>query len=177
MFHYTYLTSDGNRYYIGSRTSKREPIFDEYMGSHYDKTFKPTEKTILGIHNDKTDKIAAEIYWQRLFKVAENPLFANRVYQTSTKFDRTGSLNNDKQKEAARKAQKGKAKTAEHKEKVSQTKKDKTLWLFINEKTGEERICTYNDMWKSGEIRSGNLSRITLGKRRTSNKWRVACLL
>lgn len=87
MYHYTYISTDNIRYYIGVRSSKINPEEDNYFGSFYDKTFKPTSKKILGLHSSREDAILAEIYWHNLFKVKNNPLFANQANQTSKGFD------------------------------------------------------------------------------------------
>lgn len=87
MHHYTYLSKDNLRYYIGVRSSNKEPSIDKYMGSFYDKTFTPHTKIILSNHYTRKDAILAEIYWHKLFEVDTNPLFVNQARQTSSKFD------------------------------------------------------------------------------------------
>lgn len=91
MFHYTYLTTNGDRYYIGVRSCTVDPSEDTYLGSHRDKSYLPTSKRILGLHFDRTDAVNAEIFWHNLFDVSRNPLFANKAKQTSTGFDTTGT--------------------------------------------------------------------------------------
>ena len=93
-YHYVYYSyEEYGRGYFGSRTCRCLPEEDiNYFGSFKDKTFKPTQKIILKKDYDsRTDAIQDEIILQRFYKVVENPHFANRAYQTSTKFDTTGT--------------------------------------------------------------------------------------
>ena len=88
-YHYVYYSyEEYGRGYIGSRGCKCLPEQDiKYFGSFKDKTFKPTQKII--IKDDYTTREEAyvdEIILQQYYKVAENPHFANRAYQTSAKF-------------------------------------------------------------------------------------------
>jgi hypothetical protein len=87
-YHYTYYSyEEFGRGYIGKRSCDCNPEEDvTYFGSYKDKTFKPTQKIILEIYDTPTEAIAAEIKLQHFFKVVPNSHFANRVYQTSTKF-------------------------------------------------------------------------------------------
>jgi hypothetical protein len=88
-YHYTYYSyEEYDRGYIGSRTCKCLPKEDiKYFGSFEDKTFKPTKKIILkSDYATREEAIADEIILQQYYKVAENPHFANKAYQTSTKF-------------------------------------------------------------------------------------------
>lgn len=59
----------------------------ERNGSFKDKTFKPTKKIILkDDYSTREEAYADEIILQKYYKVVENTQFANRSYQTSTKF-------------------------------------------------------------------------------------------
>ena len=86
--HYTYYSyEEFGRGYIGKRSCHCNPEEDvTYFGSYTDETFKPTQKIILETYDTAEEAIADEIKIQRLFKVVENPHFANKVYQTSTGF-------------------------------------------------------------------------------------------
>lgn len=144
MYHYTYLTKNKNRYYIGVRTCKCLPWEDKYMGSFSDKSFKPTDKIILSYHYSRKDAVEAEIFWHNLFDVARNPLFANRAKQKSTGFDyRTSGKNHPmygkplpkKVREKISKARmgmtpwnKGKPMSKEQKKKLSEARKGRTPW-------------------------------------------------
>ena len=112
--HYTYYSyEEFGRGYIGKRSCKCKPEEDvTYFGSYRDKTFKPTQKIILGTYDTAEEAIDDEIKIQRFFKVVENPHFANQVYQNSNKFQgnsetaRKGQANRtpEQRSEAARKA-------------------------------------------------------------------------
>ena len=88
-YYYTYYSyEEWGMGYFGSRGCKCLPEEDiNYFGSFYDKTFKPTQKIILkDDYATREEAYADEIILQQYYKVAENPHFANRAYQTSTKF-------------------------------------------------------------------------------------------
>jgi hypothetical protein len=93
MFHTIYDSFEsklGGRDYIGKHST--ENPYDDYKGSFRDKTFEPDSKIIVGYSKTAEGAVWLEIQWQKVFEVAEDPQFANRSYQTSTKFnyDRTG---------------------------------------------------------------------------------------
>ena len=88
-YYYTYYSYEGyGRGDIGSRKCYCLPEEDvKYFGSFYDKTFRPTKKIILkDDYAAREEAYADEIILQQHYKVVENPHFANRAYQTSTKF-------------------------------------------------------------------------------------------
>ena len=88
-YHYTYYSyEEYGRGYFGSRTCRCLPEEDvKYFGSFHDRTFNPTQKIILkSDYNTREEAYIDEIILQQYYKVAENPHFANRAYQTSTKF-------------------------------------------------------------------------------------------
>jgi len=88
-YYYTYYSyEEYGRGYFGSRGCKCLPEEDvKYLGSSKDKTFKPTQKIILkDDYLTREEAYADEIILQQYYKVVENPHFANRSYQTSTKF-------------------------------------------------------------------------------------------
>ena len=88
-YYYTYYSyEEWGRGYIGSRGCYCLPEEDiRYLGSFRDKTFKPTQKIILkDDYATREEAYADEIILQRYYGVVENPHFANRAYQTSTKF-------------------------------------------------------------------------------------------
>jgi hypothetical protein len=88
-YHYTYYSyEEWGRGYFGSRTCKCLPEEDiKYFGSFKDKTFRPTQKIILkDDYATREEAYADEIILQQYYKVAENPHFANRAYQSTTKF-------------------------------------------------------------------------------------------
>lgn len=88
-YHYTYYSyEEWGRGYFGSRTCRCLPEKDvRYFGSFRDKTFKPTQKIILKDDYDtREEALVDEIILQEYYEVVENPHFANKAYQTSTKF-------------------------------------------------------------------------------------------
>ena len=87
-YHYVYYSyEEYGRGYFGSRTCRCLPEEDvKYFGSFKDKSFKPTQKIILKTYATREEAYADEIILQEHYKVVENPHFANKSYQTSTKF-------------------------------------------------------------------------------------------
>ena len=88
-YHYVYYSyEEYGRGYFGSRTCKCLPEEDiKYFGSFYDKTFKPSQKIIIkDDYATREEAYIDEIILQQYYKVVENSHFANRAYQTSTKF-------------------------------------------------------------------------------------------
>jgi general stress protein YciG len=88
-YYYTYYSyEEYGRGYFGSRGCKCLPEDDtNYFGSSRDKTFRPTQKIILkDDYATREEAYVDEIILQEYYKVVENPHFANRSYQTSTKF-------------------------------------------------------------------------------------------
>lgn len=88
-YYYTYYSyEEWGRGYFGSRGCKCLPEEDmKYFGSSKDKTFKPKYKIILkDDYTTRAEAYADEIVLQEYYKVVENPHFANKSYQTSTKF-------------------------------------------------------------------------------------------
>ena len=88
-YYYTYYSyEEYGRGYIGSRKCKCLPEKDKgYFGSFKDKSFNPKYKIIIKEdYASREEAYADEIILQRYYKIVENPHFANRSYQTSTKF-------------------------------------------------------------------------------------------
>jgi hypothetical protein len=88
-YHYVYYSyEEYGRGYFGSRTCRCLPEEDvKYFGSYSDKTFKPTQKIILkSDYSTREEALVDEIILHQYYKVAENPHFINKAYQTSTKF-------------------------------------------------------------------------------------------
>jgi hypothetical protein len=89
MFYYTYYSyEEWGRGYIGAKPSGCDclPEEDPYLGSFYDKTFKPTRKIILGVYATPEECLQDEIILHDFFQVDINPHFANQAKQTSTGF-------------------------------------------------------------------------------------------
>jgi len=77
MYHTVYLSfEEDGRDYIGKHSTNNP--YDEYLGSFKDDTFNPTNKIILEYATTEEGAIKAEIRWQRVFNVVEDPQFVNR---------------------------------------------------------------------------------------------------
>lgn len=90
-WHIVYLSFESRqtgRDYIGKHSTKN--LHDGYLGSYHDLSFNPESRIILGYYKSAQAAVIAEIQWQRVFRVVENPQFANKSYQTSEGFDTTG---------------------------------------------------------------------------------------
>ncbi len=88
-YHYVYYSyEEWGMGYFGSRTCKCLPEEDvKYFGSFKDKTFRPTQKIILkSDYATREEAITDEIILHDYYDVANNPHFANKAKQTSTKF-------------------------------------------------------------------------------------------
>ena len=148
---YTYYSYEPwGRGYIGKRECKCLPEEDtKYFGSFKDKTFKPTEKIILGEFASREEAFDAEIKLHSFFEVDRNPHFANKSKQTSTRFfcdysvypppslnpevakkisakmkgnqNGVGHVKSEECKEAIGSSKVGKPRTKETKEKISQS--------------------------------------------------------
>ena len=91
MYHYTYLTTDFKRRYIGVRSCKCHPSKDSYIGSHKDKTYTPKRKRVLALFKTRKEALQHEIDLHNKYEVATSEKYANQAKQTSTVFDTTGA--------------------------------------------------------------------------------------
>jgi hypothetical protein len=100
--HYVYHSyEEWGREYIGIRSCDCLPEEDiKYFGSFKDKTFNPTEKTILFVRETREEVAEIEIILHDFFDVAVNPQFANKAKAVSTGFDVTGVPKTKEQKKA-----------------------------------------------------------------------------
>ena len=80
----SYEETPGGRDYIGAHST--EDLYDGYLGSFSDKSFKPTSRIIVSFHPCRESLIKAEINLQKVLNVVEDPQYANQSYQTSTGF-------------------------------------------------------------------------------------------
>ena len=86
-FYIYYSYEEFGRGYIGSRGCKCLPEEDfKYYGSFHDKTFKPTQKIIIGVYESRKDAYEAEILLHEFYDIARNPHFANRCKALTTGF-------------------------------------------------------------------------------------------
>ena len=148
---YTYYSYEPwGRGYIGKRECKCLPEEDfKYKGSFKDKTFKPSEKIILEKFGSCEEALEAEIKLHHFFEVDKNPHFANKAKQTSTKFyfdysiypspalnpevakkisvkmrgnkNGVGHIKSEEVKEAIASSKRGKPRSDETKQKISQS--------------------------------------------------------
>jgi hypothetical protein len=92
-YYYTYYSyEECGIGYFGSRKCYCLPEEDvKYFGSYKNKNFNPTQKIILkSDYTTREEAYVDEIILQRYYKVVENTHFANKAYQTSTKFSTFG---------------------------------------------------------------------------------------
>lgn len=120
MNHYVYYSfEEWGRGYIGVRSCKCSPDEDVlYMGSFYDKTFKPTQKLIISSFETREEALTAEITLHKFFEVDINKHFANKSRQTSTRFVCCGPRS-EQTKQKMSNAMKGRKMSAEHIKKAS----------------------------------------------------------
>lgn len=136
MFHTVYNSfeeKENGRDYIGKHSSADTP-YDSYLGSFSDNSFSPTGKIILGYSKTPDGAIWLEMQWQRVFRVAEDPQFANLVYQTSDKFDTTGL----EWSEDSRKRQSRSQREAQNRPEVKE-KKSKNITKAMNRPSVKEK--------------------------------------
>jgi len=119
-YFYTYYSyEEWGRGYIGKRECKCLPDQDvKYFGSFRDKSFTPSCKIILGVHETREDALESEVALHCFFKVDINPHFVNRAKQTSKKFfyDATGKRHSP----AALEKMRGHKRTEAHREAISE---------------------------------------------------------
>ena len=156
--HYVYKSfEEEGREYIGIRSCDCLPEEDtKYFGSFYDKTFFPTEKTILFVCETRQEASEIEIELHDFFDVAVNPQFANMAKATSTGFDRTGVPKTKEWKQAhsermsgEKNHQFGVPKNVETKKKLSEALSGENSPMFGVPKTEETRKKISKEM--SGE--------------------------
>ena len=130
--HYVYHScEEWGREYIGIRSCDCLPEEDtRYFGSFKDKTFFPTEKTILFVCETREEAMEIEIELHDFFDVAVNPRFANKAKATSTKFDTTGVSKTEEDKRKISKANTGKIHTEAQNKAQSERKSGKKNHMF-----------------------------------------------
>lgn len=112
MFHTVYNSwEDGpqGRDYVGKHSS--ENPYDSYLGSFKDKTFSPDNKIVIAYATTAEGAVWLEQRFQKVFNVVEDPQYANRSYQTDTKFiyGLRGEANPSKREESRAKISRAKA--------------------------------------------------------------------
>ena len=196
-YHYVYYSyEEYGRGYFGSRTCKCLPEEDvKYFGSFRDKNFKPTQKIILKTYTTRDEAYIDEIILQENYKVVENPHFANRAYQTSTKFSTLGlfpsnetrkklsqirkgrvawnkgkNVSNET-KEKIRQKNKGRKQTEEHKFKKAQSKsREFTLIDPYGKIVSGKNVAQF---CKDNNLNKGHIFAVIFGKRNHHKGWKM----
>lgn len=115
MYHYVYRITNivDKKYYYGKRSTKYSPDKDlgiRYFSSSRDQEFQKDQRSNKGNYKYKVIKICSsvqealelEVRLHAKFDVGNHPSFYNRCKQTSTKFDTTGLVYTDEQREMCR---------------------------------------------------------------------------
>ena len=160
-YYYTYYSyEEWGRGYIGSKPSGCTclPEEDPYMGSFTDKTFRPTQKIILGVYYSPEECLSAEVELHEFFDVAKNSHFANRSKQTSTGYTRAGV----KDEESTRR-KKTEARLKDHEINTSRREQTRELGVAqggksFREKTGlfAPGVINKETPSKGGSVSGGN---------------------
>jgi hypothetical protein len=140
-YHYVYYSyEEYGKGYIGSRTCKCFPTEDvNYFGSFKDKSFKPTQKIILkDDYSTREEAYIDEIILQEYYRVVENLHFANRAYQTSTKFFYVPTKNSSKKRKPMSEEQKIKLSNIAKGKKISEKQRQIISQTHKNKKVSEE---------------------------------------
>lgn len=145
---YTYLIlGEDGRFYYGHRSCECDPKEDTYMGSCYDKTFKPVRKRILKEFSCLDLAIIEEMRIHVTKNVGPSPRYANGVTLRPNGMSRRGVRASEETKQRMRIAklgrkmpsdikkklsekQSGVPKTAEHKENMSKARKGRKRYLL-----------------------------------------------
>jgi hypothetical protein len=130
LYNFVYLSYESfinGRMYIGKHSTN--DLYDGYLGSFNDSTFKPDSRIILQFYKSEKATVAGEIQWQRTFKVVEDPSYVNKAYQTSDRFfyPWAGKTRSEEDRKNKSNAAKGKPKSAQHKENLSKAKRGTKL--------------------------------------------------
>jgi len=190
MFHTVYNSFEsapGGRDYIGKHST--DDPYDDYFGSFKDKSFNPDNKIVFAYSKTKEGAVWLEIMFQKVFGVVEDSQFANKSYQTSTGFDRTGAIDSEETRRKKTKAQLGnkkglgnKSKTGQtnsqsHREAVSRACKGNT-WaskpiILIHPDGAEEPFGSVSEACKKYGLDGGHLSAVVNGRRKTHKKYKA----
>jgi hypothetical protein len=122
MFHTAYNSYEsrpGGRDYIGKHSA--EDPYDDYLGSFSDGSFDPDTKIVMAYSKTAEGAVWFEVNFHNVFNVDQDPGYANKVKQTSTKFDSSGLKWTDEQKLNASKVQSEVQNRPEVKEKKSKS--------------------------------------------------------
>jgi hypothetical protein len=192
MHHYIYYSyEEWGRGYIGARTCKCLPEEDiKYFGSFKDKTFKPTQKIVLQTFKTRKEALCAEVVLHGFYKVNINPHFANRAKQTSTGFNRQGTITSvetrkklskkllgrafsQEHRERKSKAQIGRKHSKETKEKISKAlrNRDNLRRVWCNDGQTERLTDKCPKLWARGRLSCSEETKEKMSSSRAGNKW------
>lgn len=156
MSFYTYLLlGEDGRFYYGHRSCDCSPEEDDYMGSCYDKTFKPIRKRILKTFPCLDLAIIEEMRIHVTKNVGPNPRYANGVTLRPNGMSRKGVPVSEETREKMRVAHLGKkhseeskkknrermlgvSKSKEHRASMSKARKGKKMYLTPD---GQRVLC------------------------------------
>lgn len=140
-YHYVYYSyEEWGRGYIGSRSCFCLPEHDvKYLGSYTDKSFKPTNKTILCSFPTREEAFKAETKLHEFYDIDCNPHFANRAKQTEVGF----KISYERTREEIRQKQIGRKASLETRNKMSKSHNGKKLRQETIAKM-QQRVGTLN---------------------------------
>ena len=86
-YHILYISFEetpGGRSYVGAHST--DCIFDGYLGSYIDKSFRPTAKIIVGYFKSRATLLEAESSLQKSLDVVRDPHYVNQSIQHGSGF-------------------------------------------------------------------------------------------
>lgn len=176
--HYVYRSYEPlGRSYIGKRSCLCLPEGDiQYLGSYSDPDFFPTQKEILAICESSEHALQVEIFFHEFYDIGRNPMFANKVKQTSKYFNAEGVPKSDQHKQRIKSSLLGLPKSESHRLNLSLAKQGKP----VSEACRLAQIAAVKGKPKSSEHRRkiaegntgrkmGEESKKKMAKKRTEN--------
>jgi len=171
-YHYIYYSwEQWGRGYIGVRSCECLPEEDKtYFGSYRDKTFNPTEKTILQVFLTRKEANNAEIVLHNFYNVGANSHFANKAKATSAGFCVQGMPQSEEHKRKIGKTNskimkgkpspwKGKSFSTESKNKISKAKRGINL-----SEEHKEKLRVASTGFKHSEESKLKMSKVQKGR-------------
>lgn len=169
IYHYVYRISNlsTRKHYYGVRSCKVEPKFDlgvKYFSSSTDVDFIHDQKTnpqnfrykVVRLFITRQEAMDFEIILHEKFEVSSNENFYNRANATSSGFGMSGTHF-----------------SAEHKEKLSRSTRDSTIYTFYY-KDGSTFCGTQRDFRIKFNIVQSNVNRLVNGKLNCVQGWFIS---